>query len=118
MRNLDGICTDKKEQEQIENVFGIYVTGNMMKNYASCIKSDYSGPDKKSRYMYNKMNELISNSDKALKPIHKFLVDTQTDEHVEKMLILFHEVIDQIFEMDEYNINRVKQLIKKIKDGR
>lgn len=115
---MDQIVKDKKEQQKVENIIGIYITGSMMKNYASCVQEIYSGPNKHGKYVSNKMKELVLASDKALKPIQKFLKETQGEEAVDEMLILYHEVIDNIFELDEFQINRIKQLIKKIKDGR
>lgn len=109
------IYRDKKEQHKIENIMGIYITGQMMKNYASCLSKIYDGPDKNSRYVNNKMRELIKNADKALQPIQKFLKQTEGEEAVDDMLILYHDVIDHIYGMNEQDIKRIMGLINKMK---
>lgn len=115
---VEGIYKDKKEKQKIENVMGIYVTGTMLRNYADCVGKIYDTPDKHGRYMYNKMTDLVKSTDKALMPIKKFLRENGGEGPVDDMVVLYHETIDQIFELDEFQINRIKQLIKKIKDGR
>lgn len=109
------IYRDKQEQIKIENIMGIYITGQMMKNYASCIQKIYDGSDKHSRYVNNKMKDLIKSADKALQPIQNFLKKTNGEDPVEEMLIMYHEVIDNVFGMTEQDIKRLKGLINKMK---
>jgi len=85
-----------QENKELYNLIGAYVSGNMMLNHLSCIKSDHATADKKDKYMFNKIKGVEDAVKKFLKPVERHLFDIGAQDEVLDMIVAVHDMIDPI----------------------
>lgn len=101
-----------------ENLMGVYVLSTMLKNYIAVTikqKAETAGVE---RYAHNKMDKADEAISKMIAPTIKFLKEVGALDKMEDDILKYHDVIDEVFGMDEGEIKRMVGMIERIKKDR
>lgn len=106
---------ERKKSIYSENLMGIYVIGTMLNNYIASVIKHKSETSKNERYTQNKLEETSKSVEKLLRPTVKFLKSVGALEPMERDILKYHDIVDEVFWMDEKDIKRISGLITKLK---
>jgi hypothetical protein len=102
-------------KDQLEdNLIATYITGQIFQNYLSCLRKSYDGPDKKQRYLQNTYRSMDKALNVLLDPMHRELKKSSAFEEIEDDVVVYHEVLEALMNMDrqmfEEAISHIKSL--------
>lgn len=64
------------ERIYLENLIGVYITGNMLQNYIMASKKQIKLTPKDEKYLQNKLVDTFNTLAKLLAPVNRFLINT------------------------------------------
>lgn len=106
---------ERKKSIYSENLMGVYVIGTMLQNYIASVIKHKKETSKTERYTQNKLEETSKSVEKLLRPTVKFLKSVGALETMERDILKYHDIVDEVFWMDEKDIKRIAGLIGKLK---
>ena len=109
---------NREESIYLENLIGVYVTGTMFQNYIRASIKQRKATPKNEKYLQNKLEDAHNSSVKLLAPIVRFLQESGVYQDLENDIQKFHDIVDDVYGMNEVELKRLKNLIAKIKRER
>lgn len=97
---------------------GVYVLSQMVRNYIAVTIKQKHETQGVERYTHNKMTEADKSIEKMIAPTVKFLKEVGALDKMEDDILKYHDVIDEVFGMDESEIKRMVGMIERIKKDR